>query len=254
MKTSRRSASVLLAAFAGAVLWLTPALRAQEAHWSYSGEDGPANWGKISPAYAMCGQGKSQSPIDIKGAAAADAAPIQFDYGATVGEIWNNGHTIQANSAPGSRITVDGHVYELKQFHFHAPSENRIAGKSFPLEGHLVHADKDGKLAVVAVMFNEGPANDAVAAVWSMMPAKKGGKAKPAAPVNPGALLPKGRSYYSFTGSLTTPPCTEGVRWLVIEEPATVSHQQVEAFEKVLEHHNNRPVQALNGRPVLEVK
>jgi carbonic anhydrase len=254
LKASWRSTSVVLTAFAGMVLWLTPVARAQEAHWSYAGEEGPEHWGKLSPAYALCGQGKSQSPIDIKGASAADLKPIQFDYGATVEEIVNNGHTIQANSAPGSRITVDGHVYELKQFHFHAPSENRFAAKAFPLEVHLVHADKDGKLAVVAVMFREGAANEAVAAVWAKMPAKKDGKAKPAAPINAGALLPKMRSYYSFTGSLTTPPCTEGVRWLVIEEPSTVSHQQVEAFEKVMGHHNNRPVQALNGRPVLEAK
>jgi len=242
---------VLLAALAGTVLWLAPVLRAQEAHWSYSGEEGPEHWGKLSPAYAVCGQGKSQSPIDIKGATAADLKPIQFEYGVTVGEIVNNGHTIQANSAPGSKITVDGHVYELKQFHFHAPSENRIAGKSFPLEGHLVHTDREGKLAVVAVMFREGAANDAVAAVWAKMPAKKGEKAKPASPVDAGALLPKQRSYYSFSGSLTTPPCTEGVRWLVIKEPATVSHQQVEAFERVMEHHNNRPLQASNDRTVL---
>ena len=252
MKMSRQSASILSAAFASAVLWLTPALPAQEEHWGYSGEEGPAHWGKLSPAYALCGQGKSQSPIDIKGAAAAAAGPIQFDYGATVGEVWNNGHTIQANSAPGSRITVDGHVYELKQFHFHAPSENRIAGKAFPLEGHLVHADKEGKLAVVAVMFKEGPANEAVAAVWAKMPAK-GGKVKLASPINAGALLPKGRSYYSFNGSLTTPPCTEGVRWLVIKESSTVSHQEVEAFE-ALEGQNNRPVQASSGRPILEAK
>lgn len=245
---------MLLAALAGTVLWLAPVLRAQEAHWSYSGVEGPEHWGELSPAYAMCGQGKSQSPIDIKEVASADLKPIRFDYGSTVGEIVNNGHTIQANSVPGSTITVDGHVYELKQFHFHAPSENRIAGKSFPLEGHLVHADKEGKLAVVAVMFREGPANDAVAAVWAKMPAQKDGKAKPASPVNAGALLPKERSYYSFNGSLTTPPCTEGVRWLVIKAPATVSHQQVEAFEKVMEHHNNRPVQASNDRPVLEAK
>jgi carbonic anhydrase len=254
MKALRRSKFVFLAAFAGTVLQLAPIARAQEAHWSYAGEEGPQHWDMLSPAYALCGQGKMQSPIDIRGASAANLKPIQFEYGATVEEIVNNGHTIQANSAPGSRITVDGHVYELKQFHFHAPSENTIAGKTFPLEGHLVHADKDGKLAVVAVMFQEGPPNEAVAAVWAKMPAKKDGKAKPAASINAGALLPKGRSYYSFNGSLTTPPCTEGVRWLVIEEPSTVSHEQVEAFEKVMKHHNNRPVQASNGRPVLAAK
>jgi carbonic anhydrase len=165
--------------------------------------------------------------------------------------IANNGHTIQIDYAPGSALTLDGRVYELKQFHFHAPSENKIAGKQYPLEGHLVHADKDGNLAVVAVMFREGSANPQLAKLWEKLPAKAGDKAELPAGLGVAQLLPKQRDYYRFHGSLTTPPCSEGVSWLVLKKPVTVSKSQVEQFSKVVGFANNRPVQPVNARPVL---
>ena len=168
-------------------------------------------------------------------------------------EIINNGHTIQVNYAPGSHIMVDGISFELKQFHFHNPSENHIDSKSYPLEGHLVHADADGNLAVVALMFKEGAENSVLSGIWKHMPKEAGGKASVSGgTVNADDLLPENRDYYRFYGSLATPPCSEGVRWLVMKNMATVSKEQVEAFHHVMHHDNNRPVQPTNARPVLK--
>jgi len=159
---------------------------------------------------------------------------------------------VQVNAAPGSAIEVDGATFELRQFHFHAPSENLIDGKSFPLEAHLVHADKDGNLAVVAVMFDQGDANKALAAAWPQMPLHGGEKAALNLPVAPLELLPADRDYYRFNGSLTTPPCTEGVRWLVMKHAVSASAEQIAQFKHVMHHPNSRPVQAVNARPVLK--
>ena len=133
------------------------------AHWGYSGKDGPEHWGQLSEDYLTCSEGKNQSPIDLSGFVEADLKPIEIDYRSGGAEILNNGHTIQVNVSGGSTIAVDGHRFELKQYHFHAPSENRIEGRSFPMEAHLVHSDGDGRLAVVAVMFVEGAANGSIA-------------------------------------------------------------------------------------------
>lgn len=222
------------------------------AHWGYTGETGPAHWASLKPEFATCGSGKNQSPIDLTGFIEAELQPIAFNYGTVATEVVNNGHTIQANYQPGSTITVDGHSFELKQFHFHSPSENTIDGESFPLEAHLVHADKDGNLAVVAVMFREGEANPALAKLWQAMPEKAGDKAGLGDGVSVNGILPASRDYYRFNGSLTTPPCTEGVEWLVLKSPMTVSAEQVHRFSHVMHHPNNRPVQPVNARPVLK--
>jgi carbonic anhydrase len=221
-------------------------------HWGYEGEAGPANWSKLDPKNVMCALGKNQSPIDLANFVEADLKPLKLDYKAGASEIVNNGHTIQVNYAAGSTLTVDGRSFELKQFHFHAPSENRVGGKQFPLEGHLVHADKDGNLAVVAVMFEDGAANPVLEKAWAAMPAKAGGKAPLPAGINVTAMLPADKDYYRFNGSLTTPPCSEGVWWLVAKKPATVSKAQVEKFSKTVGFANNRPIQARNARPVLQ--
>jgi carbonic anhydrase len=234
------------------VFGATIALGAEQAHWGYAGNVGPEHWGALAPAYEMCDRGRNQSPIDLTGFLKTDLQPIKFRYRTTVQDIYNTGHSVQANYTPGSTIELDGHVFELKQFHFHAPSENRISSKIFPLEGHLVHADSDGNLAVVAVMFAEGKANAAVAALWKQMPSKEGEKVALTSEVNAAGLLPKKRDYYRYNGSLTTPPCSEGVWWLVLKEPVSVSQQQVEAFTKVMGHPNNRPVQAVNARSILQ--
>ncbi len=167
-------------------------------------------------------------------------------------EIENNGHTIQVNFPAGSSLNLDGHVYTLKQFHFHTTSENTIDGKSFPLEGHFVHADDKGNLAVVAVMFDQGSANSDLAQLWQSMPMKANEKVQMQKAFNAAQLLPKEQTYYRFNGSLTTPPCTEGVTWLVLKTALTISAEQVAQFEKAVGGHNNRPVQPINARPILK--
>lgn len=220
-------------------------------HWGYAGEAGPENWSKIDPKFAMCALGRNQSPIDLRGFVESDLKPLKFAYKAGAADIVNNGHTVQVDYAAGSSLTVDGRTFELKQFHFHAPSENKIGGKQFPLEGHLVHADKDGNLAVVAVMFQEGAANPLLAKLWEKLPPKVGDKSALPAGLSVSQLLPADRDYYRFNGSLTTPPCSEGVWWLVMKKQPTVSKAQVQQFSKTVGFANNRPVQPVNARPLL---
>lgn len=224
---------------------------ADKAHWTYSGEAGAAHWGKLSPAFKACGLGRNQSPINLTGFIESDLKPLEMHYKAGGTKVINNSHTIQVSYKKGSSLKVGGHSYELKQFHFHAPSENRINGKSYAMEGHLVHADKAGNLAVVAIMFEEGAANPLLAQAWSAMPKKPGVKALAKA-VSVAGILPKDRDYYRFNGSLTTPPCSEGVLWLVMKKPMTASKEQIEQFSHVMHHANNRPIQKLNARAVLQ--
>lgn len=222
------------------------------AHWGYTGEGAPEHWGQLSPDYAICGSGKNQSPIDLDNFVEAELADISFAYSAGGQELINNGHTIQVNFAPGSSVSLDGQNFALKQYHFHSPSENTIQGQSFPLEVHLVHADAAGNLAVIAVMFSEGDENPALSQAWSLMPSQAGDKVALTTPVSAAEILPQDHSYYRFNGSLTTPPCSEGVRWLVMKTPVSVSAEQVKKFAELMQHPNNRPVQPVNARPVLQ--
>jgi len=224
-------------------------------HWGYSGHGGPEHWGELSDDFKMCMIGKNQSPIDIRNDIAyrTKLPAIRFDYHTSTKDVVDNGHTEQVDIQAGSSITVDGIKFELKQFHFHTPSENRIDGKSFPLEAHFVHADEHGNLAVVALMFQYGKANPVLAKIWSKMPKHAGKKhhlTMTAEDVK--QLLPKNRAYYRFNGSLTTPPCSEGVRWFVFKHPVTVSKAQVRKFARILGFANNRPVQPLNARVILK--
>jgi carbonic anhydrase len=237
--------------FATLTLASSLAMASDNHKWSYSGAGGPAEWAKLSADNAACA-GKNQSPINLTSFITANLKPIQFAYRAGGNEVINNGHTIQMNFSAGSNIVVDHTQFDLKQVHFHAPSENQINGKSFPLEGHFVHADKDGNLSVVAVMFKEGAENKALANIWAAMPKEADQKVALSAPMAGDKLLPKKRAYYRFNGSLTTPPCSEGVRWLVMKAPVSVSKEQIAAFAQVIHHPNNRPIQAVNARPVLQ--
>ncbi len=223
---------------------------AQAPHWSYSGDTGPAHWGDLSPEYAACSQGKEQSPVNITNAQHANLPIIEFDYKSSALDVINNGHTIESEYDPGSSITIDGKTYTLVQFHFHHVSENALNGKHSPLEGHLVHKSADGKLAVVAVFFDVGRANPAIATVWANMPKTAVNENKPSGgKVNASLLLPDNREYYTFPGSLTTPPCTEGVTWLVMSHKMTVSKEQIAAFAAI-DPDDARPVQPLNGRKI----
>jgi len=164
----------------------------------------------------------------------------------------NNGHTVQINYDAGSTLTVSGHTFNLVQFHFHTPSENAVDGQLFPMEAHLVHADKDGNLAVVGVLFEEGTSNPLLDKLWPSMPTKAGEDVNNSdMTFSVEEMLPTDRSYYHFNGSLTTPPCTEGVSWYVLKTPATVSRAQFTMFNTVIGADNNRPLQPRNARPVL---
>jgi len=220
-------------------------------HWGYSGKSGPENWAQLSADNFAC-NGSNQSPVNLTGFIEAELQPIEFNYSAGGNEVLNNGHTIQVNYTKGSGISIDNQSFELKQFHFHAPSENHINGKSFPLEAHFVHASDKGELVVVAVMFEEGGENQVVKTAWKGMPSKPGEKISLHAEIEAVDLLPIDKAYYRFNGSLTTPPCSEGVRWLVMKNSVEVSKEQIEKFKHVLGHDTNRPIQPINARLVLQ--
>ncbi|GKX60101.1 carbonic anhydrase [Leminorella grimontii] len=219
-------------------------------HWGYSGEEGPEHWAELSPEFSAC-HAQNQSPVNLTGAIKASMAPFKLSYKAGAKDMVNNGHTLQVDYAPGSFLEIDGIRFELKQFHFHTPSENLIEGQSFPMEIHFVHASEKGEITVLAVMVKEGKENPTLAALWKEMP-KEGAQVDYQQSVNAQALLPKGRHYYRFNGSLTTPPCTEGVRWLVLKDPIAASKAQIASFEKTMGHPNSRPVQPINARDVLK--
>jgi carbonic anhydrase len=220
-------------------------------HWTYSGEDGPEHWGALDPANSACATGKSQSPINIKLTTSAPLAPIDFDYKPGPWQVVNNGHTVQVILPFGSSIAIGGHRYELVQFHFHHPSEEAIADKHFDMVIHLVHKDSEGNLAVVAVLIAAGNANPVVQKLWDNLSAQEGRIANIPGDLNPAALLPAEQSYYTFSGSLTTPPCSEGVRWFVLKTPMNISAEQERMFA-FLYPGNARPLQSMNGRVVVD--
>jgi len=225
-------------------------------HWGYTGHEGPEHWGDLSPKYGMCKAGKSQSPINISKEVTIKTdglKPITFNYNTSASEVINNGHTIQVNINEGSSIELDGKRFDLKQFHFHTPSENQIEGKNFPLEAHFVHAAQDGSLAVVALMFEDGAENKMLKKIWSKMPHKAGEShvCKMSSDMFT-SMMPKNKAYYRFNGSLTTPPCSEGVRWLVLKEYSHISKAQTKEFLELFHHANNRPVQPINARKVMK--
>ena len=248
MRRTASYASVLALMFAVSAT----AQESHPPHWSYSGAESPEHWGSLDPEYSACSLGHRQSPIDIAQAKPADLPALKFDYKATALNIIDNGHTIQVSLAPGSTLSVGDKTYSLKQFHFHHPSEEHVNGRGFPLVAHLVHQDSEGHLAVVAVLFEEGEANTLINSLWSNIPAAKG-KAEDVSSVTVQALdlLPVERSYFTFTGSLTTPPCSEGVTWYVLKKHPTVSAQQIATFSRIYPI-NARPIQPRNGRSILE--
>jgi len=219
-------------------------------HWGYEGHSGPTHWGELSPEFAACKDGTNQSPVDISGAQEAALPAIAFGYKPSPLRIVNNGHAIMVNYAPGSSITVDGHTYQLLQYHFHTPSENTVNGKPFALEAHFVHKDKDGKLAVVGLFLKEGEKNEVLQKIWDHLPKEEGKEIElNDVSLNAMDLLPKDMTYYRFDGSLTTPPCSEGVAWYVLKTPVTVSADQVKAFSDIYPM-NARPTRPLNGRVI----
>lgn len=222
-------------------------------HWSYTGaKDGAAQWHKLSPEFKQCAAGQRQSPIDIRGGVRLTLENVKFDYKSSPLRIIDNGHTIQVNYAPGSSITVGGKTFELVQFHFHKPAEERVNGRGFEMVAHLVHRDKEGRLAVVAVLFIAGTDHPLIQTLWNNLPiAQLREDELPAVKIDVAQLLPKVRGYYTYIGSLTTPPCTEGVQWIVLKTPVQVSREQIDVFAKVHDK-SARPTQAANGRLIKE--
>lgn len=221
--------------------------------WGYTGHGSPETWGELSPKFSACSKGMSQSPINITETVEGDLPAIKVNYRPSKVEVINNGHTIQANySDSNNTLRVGDKVYTLKQFHFHVPSENLIKGKSFPLEAHFVHADAKGNLAVLAVLYENGKDNTRLAPVWDAMPEKSGGKTALKQTFNAATLLPASLDYYRFSGSLTTPPCSEGVSWMVLKGFDHIGKAQVDKFSRVMGGPNNRPVQPVNARIVVQ--
>jgi len=220
-------------------------------HWSYQGADGPQAWAQLSPEFAQCSKGLRQSPIDIQDGIKVQLEPIVFDYRPGPFRVVDNGHTVQVNVAPGSSIEVLGRRYELVQFHFHRPSEERVDGKQFDMVVHLVHKDPEGRLAVVAVLLERGSAQPVVQSVWNNLPLEKNDEVAVRTALDPSGLLPADRSYYTYMGSLTTPPCREGVLWMVMKNPQPVSPDQIGIFTR-LYPMNARPIQTSSGRLIKE--
>ncbi len=218
-------------------------------HWSYEGETGPEKWGELSTDFEACKIGENQSPIDITGASAADLPALQLNYNPTNYEIVNNGHTIQVNLKDAGKLVIGEDSYSLLQFHFHHPSEEAVDGERFPLVAHFVHKADDGELAVIGLLFSEGDKNALLSSVFANMPGEAKATVDGEGTLNPSEILGSELGYYTFTGSLTTPPCSEGVRWIVLKSPTTVGGEQLAAFKKLFPM-NARPIQPLNDREI----
>ena len=223
-------------------------------HWGYDGNEGPSHWGDMSPEFAPCKSGHHQSPIDIRNPQKTDLPPIHFEYKPSPLHIIDNGHTILINYAAGSSIRVGDKQYTLKQFHFHRPSEEKIDGKTYDMVAHLVHSDQDGNLAVVAVLLEKGNNNLLIRELWSDLPKEKEKEELlDTVTINVANLLPADTGYFTFSGSLTTPPCSENVTWYVLKHPVAITAEEIEQFTK-LYRHDARPTQPLYDRVVLESK
>ncbi len=220
-------------------------------HWGYDGAGAPANWSKLKPEYATCATGTRQSPIDIREGIKVDLEGIKFDYKPTKFRIVDNGHTVQVNVGAGSTIHVMGKRYELVQFHFHKPSEERINGRPFDMVIHFVHKDYDDNLAVLAVLLETGPEHPQIQTVWNNMPLEPNQELLSNDILNTMSLIPENRAYWTYMGSLTTPPCTENVLWMVMKQPQQISPEQIAIFARLYKN-NARPVQPVNNRLVKE--
>ena len=236
--------------------WTSVGPRAQwKTHWSYTGAEGEAHWGDLDPAYAACKNGKEQSPIAIQHAEIAKLPELQFHYKSEpLKYLINNGYTIRVNyhdePGSGSALLVGGERYQLTQLHFHRPSEEYVDGKPYPMVLHLMHQSSDGKIAGLAVLLKAGHANAEVQKLWDHMPMTESGEeAIAGVEIDPAKMLPSGLAYYEYMGSLTAPPCTEGVTWFVLKTPVEISSEQISAFAK-LYPHDVRQLQPLNGRVV----
>ena len=229
---------------------IAEAVAAEGAHWAYEGHGGPKEWGALSPEYAACSMGREQSPVDLTKPIAAIIGDPLTAWRPVPLRVQNNGHTIQVDCTGGGTLMLDGKSYDLLQFHFHHPSEHSVDGAFFDMECHFVHKAADGGLAVLGVMIAKGGGNPALEAIWQVMPAKGGESTTASSMLDPSALLPKDPVTFRYAGSLTTPPCSEVVQWVVYRQAITASAEQLAAFARLFPN-NSRPVQPLNRRKLL---
>jgi carbonic anhydrase len=255
------SASLVIAA----VLAPASAHAQWKTRWNYEGPTGAKYWSQLDPDYAICNVGKEQSPIDIQSAEKAELPALRFDSkSAPLKYLQNNGYTIRVNyhDAPGvgNFLIVGDNRYQLTQFHFHRPSEEFVRGRSYDMVAHLMYKSSDGKVAGVAVLLTAGRANATIQQIWDHMPKTEGKvlpdfshaeEEIPGVEIDPAGLLPRDTAYYTYMGSVTAPPCTEGVTWFVLKAPVEISAEQIDAFAKLYQH-DVRPLQPLNGRVVKE--
>jgi carbonic anhydrase len=235
---------------AWALLALPLVATAQAPRWGYEGEYGPAQWGRLSPKWALCERGQRQSPVDIVSARPVQGQALRFEYQRAPLRIVNDGHTVRVRFADKSRLLIGGQVHRLQQFHFHLPGGDRLRGEGFPMAMHFLHKSAAGQLVSLVVLFRQGAENAALAALLPQMPAQgQPERAFPDVQVDPSHLLPASQAYFAYDGSLTAPPCTEGVRWIVMQQPLEASAAQL-AQLRALFPANARPVQPLHGRDV----
>ena len=234
----------------GAFLALFGGCTINQANWSYEGDTGPDHWGDLDSAWAIAREGKAQSPVDIQGVRAANVPDLRVDYGETPLDIALRRHTIEVQYEPGSFLSLAGEKYELDHFHFHSPSEHTIEGRHAAMEVHLVHKNEAGDSAVLAILVEPGAENRFLARFWPLLPREKGPALKyPDLILNVADFLPDDRTSYRYSGSLTMPPCSEGVEWILLRKAAEASRAQIEAFCAIVSG-NNRPVQPLHGRRI----
>jgi carbonic anhydrase len=222
--------------------------------WEYEGEEGPEHWGELSADFSACSDGRNQSPVDLVASFHVDLPELVFNYHGTPLRETNTGHTIQLSVQPGMYLEIAEHdrQVELQQAHFHSPSEHTIDGLHYPMEIHLVHKDDDGFLTVVGIMVNEGEEDPMLNRIWAFMPEQAGETTEAPVSVLEAGVLPPTREYFTYNGSLTTPPCTEGVEWVVLRRPLTASAEQIERFKERVGTRTNRPVQPPNARVILD--
>ncbi len=219
------------------------------ATWGYQGLNGPENWAELSPSYALCGEGKAQSPINLVWSRPLGQPDIQFNYQPGPAQVTDTGNTIMVNASPGSFAIIRGEQYELKSILFHSSSEHTLSGNSLPIEVQMAHQNSSGQVAMIAFFAIEGPRNPLIDSIWSNIPQSKNIEQVTNKKLNFSELLPKKYTHYHYTGSLSTPPCIEGISWNILNTPITMSRDQILSFRQIYPH-NNRPTQKLNNRKV----
>lgn len=224
----------------------------REPLWTYEGETGPANWGKLRPDWATCSEGRRQSPIDLRDGVPVDLEAPIFDYRPTHFRITDTARTLRVDVGPGMGVDLRGRHYELEYFELYRPSAERVGGQASDMAVHFHHRDAEGQRAIVAVLLDVGvQSHPLIDVLWASLPLERGGQYTPAAAIDLASLLPESRAHYLFMGSLVTPPCTEGVLWAVMKEPLHLSAAQLEVFNR-LYPRNGRPIQPAHGRLILE--